>query len=539
MRLRARYFFNATNQRGQRVERVCGQSMAPPKKAAASVTIPRVLVLQIDTRDATDNVHGPMRIWPGGSCHADQHREYAAANPPAPQRPYWALTPIANAWMCSNRGWTYRYQHVDCPAGRHPSWCKLRYLLDAWGTWGAESSTEPATVIMVLDTDAWIRDDEALAHLIDTHIAKFKCLGVADPPGREVAMHGADCLNGGFLCFVPDPDVKTFLECVWALPEHPTADAGVYKTEWPWEQACFGRAYAADIAGCQRWLHVLPPTTCNTPAGSHVAHCWYKDLATPLVIDDLLTAMARRVLAVPPPSLEFVIAKYDEDISWIERWLPYVTRVTVYDKSSHPADIPPASIESQPPAGQPPESLGQPPESRAVSYHPKVRVVRMPNVGREAHTYAHHFAEHHGDLCDTVVCTQGRYADHMSDAAFDAMVRTRTRDPGQGLVHGLDVAWTKSVMQHFGWTPERNHAPQLMQPMGMTMAKYYLTYVAADLVPEATVSWWMGAIFAVTAADVRRHPPATYAAIRHTLSHSSNPEAAHAMERFWKALLQP
>lgn len=474
-----------------------------------------VLVLQIDTRDLAEHAHGPLRTWPGGACHADQHREYAAANQPPPPRPYWALTPIANAWACSTQGWTYRYQHAQCPEGRHPSWCKLRHVLDAWDL------LETHGLVMVLDTDAWIRDDEALAHLVHTHMPHFKFLGVADPPGREVAMHGADCLNGGFMCFVPDDDVKSFLEFVWALPEHPTADAGVYKTEWPWEQACLGRAHAADIAGCRQWLHVLPPTTCNTPAGSHVAHCWYKDLAAPLVIDDLLGAMARRVLAVQPPSLEFVVAKYDEDISWIQRWLPYVTRITVYDKSCN--DKPDSA-----------QAVGQA-EGQLATYHPKVRVVPLPNVGREAHTYAHHFAEHSADLCDTVVCTQGRYADHMTDAAFDAMVRTRKRD----LVHGLDVAWTKTVMQHFGWTPERNHAPQLMHPMGMTMAKYFLTYVAADLVPETAVSWWMGAIFAVTASDVRRHPPSTYAAIRDTLSGSSNPEAAHAMERFWKALLQP
>lgn len=210
-------------------------------------------------------------------------------------------------------------------------------------------------------------------------------------------------------------------------------------------------------------------------------------------------------------TVELVVARYDEDVSWLARWIPHAARITVYDKSAAPLASP----------------------------HPKVRVVALPNVGREAHTYAHHFAERYDDLCDTVVCTQGRYQDHMGDEAFDEMVRSGTRAASQ---HALDLTWTDTLMDQFGWTEAANNHTQgqpmqSMQPMGMTMGQFFQTYIADDLVPESSVDWWANGVFVVAAKDVRRHPRARYEAIRAVLGSHPNPEAGHAMERLWKALL--
>jgi len=165
--------------------------------------------------------------------------------------------------------------------------------------------------------------------------------------------------------------------------------------------------------------------------------------------------------------------------------------------------------------------------------HPKVTVVPLPNVGRESHTYAHHFEQRWGDLSDSVVCCQGGFDDHLSHADFEAMVLGH----GQSVAHGLDVPWGSTMMAALHWTPEKNYAPQPMQPAGMTLAQYFLKYIDNDLVPGAQLQWWVGAIFRVTASDVRRHPPARYRAIKRSLESGSNPEAGHYMERFWRALL--
>lgn len=68
---------------------------------------------------------------------------------------------------------------------------------------------------------------------------------------------------------------------------------------------------------------------------------------------------------------EVVIARYKENLDWVSALEPF--KITVYDKSGVPwADH-----------------------------------VLLPNVGREAHTYAHHVAQHYGSLAEVTAFVQG------------------------------------------------------------------------------------------------------------------------------------
>lgn len=440
-----------------------------------------------------------MRTWPAGHANnqGDMHARFMASNPPPPKREHFTVTPLVNAWHCRDLGWTYSFVKADPPEDRHPSWVKMRHVLAAW------DSFEEGRPVLVLDTDAWIRDAPGLAHLLRTRLdpATGKLmLGAGEPVVEETSRHGADVLNGGFLCFLPDPRVRELFQHVWDL------GSGPYARDWPWEQACLGRAFRDNVAGCRDWCEILSVPMCNTPAGTHVAHCWYKDLATDLAVSDLLGALAQTVFDLRRPTVELVVARHLEDVAWVNEWVPYVDRVTIYDKSGSPVE----------------------------SVHPKITVVPLPNVGREAHTYAHHFAEHYDDLCDRVVCTQGSYSPHMSRESFEAIVRG-----GQPptLIPTLDTSWSLSLMAKFGWTQDSNYVAERMQPSGMTMGKFFLRYIADDLLPEDKVGWWANAIFAAPRDAVRRHPRAKYGAIRELCEVGPNPEAAHMLERGWKALL--
>lgn len=475
---------------------------SPAPQPAPPPQQPRVLVMQLDTRPPPSEDLAPrLRTWPGGIDHADMRARYTSANPPPGKREYRTLTAIANAWHARALGWAYRSRQVAPPPGRHPSWVKIRHVLDAWDQLAAAWDA-----VLVLDTDAWIRDAEGLDHAVRTTLLAdpdAAYLAAGEPTNREVSDHRADVMNGGFMCFKPDPRVRDFLDAVWDLADDPSAAA--YARDWPWEQACLCRAWAADAAGCKAWMRVLPPTQCNTPAGALVAHCWYKDLAHDLCLEDLLSDMGRQLLGLAKPSIEFVVARYGEDVSWMDAWLPYVQRVTVYDKS----DVP------------------------MTSAHPKVTVVPLKNVGREAHAYLRHIVDRYEDLCATVVFTQARYDDHLSHQDFDALVRGRGRPDSP-----MDVPWHQTIMETMGWTVTRNWAAnQAMQPMGMSMAKFFIEYIAPDLVPPDKLRYWTGAIFSATASAIRRHPAAAYAKILPLLEVGSNPEAAHAMERSWQPLL--
>lgn len=466
--------------------------MATPAASAATTTT----VVQLDTRNPASGWAGARRTWPGGPDHSTQRKRYLAANPLPGARPHWCVTPVVNAWACGVLGWTYRMELALAPAGRHPSWCKLRHVLDRWD--------DLKGVTVVMDTDAWIREPRRLRLLLDETL-RDGCVYVAagEPDGKECARAGAEAMNGGFFAFLKDDRVRDFLQRAW--------DAGAEgrrATEWPWEQACLSAAHAADVAGCSQWLRVLPVEACNTPAGRCVAHCWYKELVAPLALDDLLVAMAREHMpaAFVKPSVEIVVARHGEDVAWLDEWVQYVQKITVYDKS----DVP-------------------------MAPRPGIGVVPLPNVGREAHTYAHHLAEAYDSLCDVVVFTQGGFADHCTPQQFEALVLD-----GKPLdAAPLEMAWWSSPMRHFGWTPQRNHAKAVMTPAGCSLAKFLLTHgVVDDLPPERDVTYWQGAIFRATAAAVRRHARAKYAALRDVLaSGGSNPETAHMMERAWRLLL--
>jgi hypothetical protein len=75
--------------------------------------------------------------------------------------------------------------------------------------------------------------------------------------------------------------------------------------------------------------------------------------------------------------LELVVARCHEDLAWLRR-VPESVRVTVYDKGG---DAPGA--------------------------------VRLPNHGRESHTYLHHIVTRYDDLAGLTVFCQGRPFDHV------------------------------------------------------------------------------------------------------------------------------
>lgn len=480
----------------------------PPAAATQPQPKPRVSVHQVDTR-APHHAASP-RTWTGGRDHGEIRRAWDAANKPPVRRPYHAVTSVVNAVQCRRLGWEYAY-HLAAPLpDRHASWTKLAWVLEAWDSLSG--------VVVVLDTDAWIRDAAAFEFVLANLDPAAAAVFAGEPPCDETRQHAAGDLNGGFLCFrAGDERVRALFRAAWD-------DPGAYASQWPWEQAPLCRALreAPDAAA---WARVLPPAVCNTPGGSHVTHCWFKDLVHDMAVDDLLEQLADWLLPAPSAAaaaalpaagggaddggVEIVVARYKEDVSWVFEYASTASRITVYDKS------------------------GEPPPPR---YHPKIRVVPLPNVGRESHTYLHHLVHERDSLASRIVFTQGNFADHVPRAEFAAMVTAGV--PRKPRV-GLDSPWASTLMQTFRWTAENNHAPGVeMRPAGMTLAKFYLTYVGDDLPPEREVAWHQSAIFLARRDRVLARPPGAYRALLDVLaSGGANPEAGHYMERFWVALV--
>ena len=83
---------------------------------------------------------------------------------------------------------------------------------------------------------------------------------------------------------------------------------------------------------------------------------------------------------------ELIVARYQENIDWIKEVDQSVESIRVYNKGG---DV---SVE----------------ESRAV-------ITELPNVGREAHTYVHHFLHNREKLADYTLTCQGDPFEHSPD----------------------------------------------------------------------------------------------------------------------------
>lgn len=102
--------------------------------------------------------------------------------------------------------------------------------------------------------------------------------------------------------------------------------------------------------------------------------------------------------------IELVVARYHENLAWLGNIPPQI-RVTVYDKSGDASTPPPRNTH------------------------------RLPNIGREAHTYLHHICTRYQTLAPLTVFCQGKPFDH----AFD--FRKTLRELGAGRMRVERFLW--------------------------------------------------------------------------------------------------
>lgn len=135
-------------------------------------------------------------------------------------------------------------------------------------------------------------------------------------------------------------------------------------------------------------------------------------------------------------NLDIVVAKYREDVSWIQNIKN--ANITVYDKSG---------------------------DSDAKN--------PLPNVGREAHTYLHHIIKNYDNMADVTLFVQGNPFEH----CVDFLRRVRKLPPDE--FHPISDALIVD-----DWEGYPNHAPRLnMKPVadlvGDEKPNYFLVHAAA------------------------------------------------------------
>ena len=202
------------------------------------------------------------------------------------------------------------------------------------------------------------------------------------------------------------------------------------------------------------------------------------------------------VETAPGPGIELVVARYEEAVAWT-RNVPAAVRVTIYDKGG---DLDAASV------------------SRA-------RVVRLPNLGHEAHTYLQHILDNYDSLAPLTVYCQGHPFDHASDLhhvlrALVAGEREVVAFHWLGFIIDSDDARGRRLF--VDWSKNRD---------GRELRLDLFHQRLFDRPAPEWVRFYPGAQFAVTAACVRAKPREFYA--RALSLSQSFPDAGHCFERLW------
>lgn len=209
--------------------------------------------------------------------------------------------------------------------------------------------------------------------------------------------------------------------------------------------------------------------------------------------------------------MDIVVAHYMEDLEW----LPVVPEFNYYIYSKNPEyDYGPL-----------------------LKKHSKINIIKLPNVGRESHTYLHHIINNYARLKTsetfTTLFIQGKISDHakfyqccekdtivfMNKLIIDAVIFGKSQSTAK--------AWDfKSLGAHADFKITGPGAQQV----DLTLGKWFYRNFGVPF-PESA-RWWVGALFAIRNDFIVSQSKKYFENIYNQLDHP-NPEIGHFLERSW------
>jgi hypothetical protein len=195
-----------------------------------------------------------------------------------------------------------------------------------------------------------------------------------------------------------------------------------------------------------------------------------------------------------------VMARYNESVNWVDCFGSY----TIYNKG----------------------------RDDLASRH-RANSVKLPNVGREAHTYIHHIVENYDRLEDMLIFSQGGYRAHANFEPHEFMARAL--DVGE---HGFSVRLGDtrgSVGSNARSFVLKWHGTDLYTKEPYDLGGWWEKTTGESWVRSRSVFW--GATFSVRRDFILRRSRDSYRRILKTLDWCANPMEAHFCERAWFNIL--
>lgn len=213
--------------------------------------------------------------------------------------------------------------------------------------------------------------------------------------------------------------------------------------------------------------------------------------------------------------VKIIVARYNEDLSWMREEPFNLFRYIVYNKG-----------------------INENYEKCNVD-----KIVNLPNIGRCDHTYLYHIVHNYNNLNDINVffpgCLNVDFKKEKAKKILYSIIKLR-----QAVFYGT---YTKSIKQEFlnftldNWTstdisnkqlnPESTTYPAKLRPYG----KWY-NYMFGNIKVKR---YCIHGIFSIGKLDIIKHDKSRYIQLLNAVSVHSNPEVGHYIERSWAAIFHP
>lgn len=198
-----------------------------------------------------------------------------------------------------------------------------------------------------------------------------------------------------------------------------------------------------------------------------------------------------------------ILSRYNEDVSWVKQWESIFDEIIVYNKGN----------------------------SDLICDYTEIK---LPNIGREAHTYLYHIINNYLCLSDITVFLQGSISDIVGDVFHDL---NNYINMAQQFGYGASriILCDESIyLNNCDFMNDPAYAHQIktgaLRLSDITMKDYYNKYFG-EICNKNPVSF--RGCFSVRKDVLLKYPHKFYVDLLNSIPQHSGPEEGHYLERLW------
>jgi hypothetical protein len=224
----------------------------------------------------------------------------------------------------------------------------------------------------------------------------------------------------------------------------------------------------------------------------------------------------------PNQSVKIIVSRYNEKLSWTKK-APYNKyKYTIYNKG-----------------------INDEFEKKNVS-----QVIKLPNVGRESHTYLYHIVNNYDNLADINVFLPGSIDTNHKVFKKNKFAKTLLSNIEKynnavflsfGNIKDNDITkeFQNFKVDTYGSTNDENRKQNsefaIRKSADRPFENWFQKNIGSDKVPYVIHY----GIFSVSKKDIRQKPKSYYEKLLNLVSDHSNPEDGHYFEKSWGAIFYP